>query len=124
MSRAIGKKEWAVSAGWVPFATKGVEPAMTSRDELRLLNTGSRKAHIEIFVMYANEQIGRPYTVTVGARRLRRVRINDLIDPIPVPLEVEYGLLVRSDRRIVVQFTKVDTGNAARAMMGTTAFGD
>lgn len=49
----------------------------------------------------------------MGARRVRHVRINDLIDPQPIPLAVPYGMTVVSDMPLVLQVKHVDTSQAA-----------
>jgi hypothetical protein len=121
--RALGKKRWAIPAGRIPLAGSGPEPEMTSRDELRLLNTGDADVNVEITVIYTDRDPIGPYRIKVGARRVRRVRVNDLIDPLPVPLETEYALTIQSAEPIVVQFTKVDTSSSRNAAMGTTAYG-
>jgi hypothetical protein len=96
---------------------------MTSRDELRLLNAGEKEASVEITVVYTDREPIGPYRIEVEARRVRRVRVNDLIDPLPVPLETDYALTIESTAPIVVQFTRVDTSSAKNAAMGTLAFG-
>jgi hypothetical protein len=58
----------------------------------------------------------------VKARRTRRVRINDLIFPEAVPLEVDYAALIEADNPVVIQFTRVDTGHAEKSWAGGIAF--
>jgi hypothetical protein len=123
MSDAVGRKTWVVPAGFIRLASTGPEPAMTSRDELRLLNTGRHDADVEITIVYADREPIGPYSVTVAARRMRRVRVNDLIDPLPVPLEVEYSIAITASHPIVVQCSRMDTSADANAVMGTIAFG-
>jgi hypothetical protein len=122
MTRSIGKKRWAIAAGRIPLAGTGPEPEMTSRDELRLLNTGSHATKVEILIYYGDAEPVGPYAIDVPPRRVRRVRVNDLIDPLPVPLETDYSLTIQASHPIVVQFTKVDTGDARRATMGSIAY--
>ena len=119
---AIGRTRWAVAGGHVPFGTTGREPAMTSRDELCVLNAGDAEATLALTVLYADRDPVGPYHVTVAARRVRRVRVNDLIDPLPVPLDVPHALVVESDVPVVVQWTRQDTRQAALAQMGGLAF--
>ena len=120
---ALGRHRWAISAGWIPAHGCGPEPMFTSRDTLRLLNTGDRLANVRLRVLYAaHGEIG-PYRITVAACRLRRLRVNDLIFPEAVRLEEPYGLLIESDVPIVVQFTRQDTRQAHNAGMMTLAWG-
>jgi hypothetical protein len=118
----LGRHRWALGGGWIPAHCCGFEPTFTSRDTLAILNTSDAMANVRIRVFYERyEQIG-PYRVTVAARRLRHLRVNDLIFPEAVRLEEVYGLLVDSDAPIVVQFTRMDTRARANAGMLATAW--
>jgi hypothetical protein len=87
---------------------------------LRFLNTGDAPAEVELTILYADrEEIG-PYRLRVAAQRVRRARVNDLIDPLPVPLETDYAIVIRASAPIVVQFTVADTRPRARKA-GNTA---
>jgi hypothetical protein len=44
------------------------------------------------------------------------------IDPLAVPLDVDYAVIVESDVAVVVQFTRQDTRQAENAIMTTMAF--
>jgi hypothetical protein len=58
----------------------------------------------------------------VPARRTRHVRFNDLTDPAPVPRDTDYSSLIESDVPIVVQHTRLDSRQAALALLSTMAF--
>lgn len=112
---ALGRRRWAISAGHAPSASSGPEPAFTSRDELSLLNTGGRHANVRLSVFYAGRAPVQDIRIVVAPRRLRRLRINDLIFPEPVRLDEPYGLLIESDEPVVAQFTRQDTRQRANA---------
>ncbi|GAA1910289.1 sensory rhodopsin transducer [Streptomyces sodiiphilus] len=105
----LGRTTWVFPGGHIPAAGTGAEPEFTSRDELCLLNSGGDDAQVELTVLYQDREPVGPYRVRVGARRVRHVRVNDLIDPQAVPLGVPYGAVVRSDVPVVAQLTRVDT---------------
>lgn len=113
MAKRLGEKVWVFPAGNIPVGSTGEEPEFTSREELCLLNTGRRTAHVEITVYFDDRAPAAPYRVSARGRRVCHVRINDLIDPHAIPLGVPYGLVVRSDRRIVAQFARLDTRRGA-----------
>lgn len=121
---AIGRLRWAIAAGHVPLASTGPEPTFTARDELSLLNAGDTLANVRIAVLYATRGEVGPYRLGVAPRRLRRVRINDLIFPEAVRLGEPYSLLVRSDVPVVVQFTRTDTRAGACAGVLANAWGE
>lgn len=121
---AIGALSWTVSAGHAPSAAIGPEPLFTSHDALGLLNTGDTIANVRLHVHYAVREPVGPYRIGVAPRRVRRIRINDLIFPEAVRLDEAYGLRIESDVPIVVQFSRQDTRSAALAGLLATAWPD
>ncbi len=119
---AIGRRTWAITGGHIPLRSTGPEPESTSRDELSLLNAGDADARLTITVYYADRDPVGPYPLAVAARRVRRVRLNDLIDPEAIPLGVDYACVIRSNVPIVVHAARVDTGRGGLAMLGGMAF--
>ena len=118
----VGRRIWAIPGGHIPLRSTGPEPERTSRDELFILNSGDAPARISLTIFYANREPVTGYTLTVGARRVRSVRFNDLIDPEAMPLDVDYGVLIVSDVPVVVQFSRIDTSGGGLAMLGTIAY--
>lgn len=121
---AIGRHRWAIAAGWAPAHGTGVEPMFTSRDQIALLNTGGELANVRMRVLYAAHGPVGPYRIGVAPRRLRNLRINDLIFPEAVRLDEAYGLVIESDRPVVVQFTRQDTRARANAGLMATAWAE
>lgn len=122
--RPIGETRWAFSGGHVPVESTGPEPEMVSHDELCLLNAGDEMATVEITLYYADGREAGPYPLTVAPRRVRHVRVNDLIDPYAPPLGEDYGAVVESTVPIVVQFSRQDTRQAENATLSTIAYGE
>ena len=120
--KKIGKLDWAFSAGRIPFESTGEEPMFNSHDKISILNTSEEEAEIEIFIFYENQPPVGTYEVRVKPRRLRKIRFNDLIAPEAIQLERNYGCYIRSNVPVVVQFSRMSTGQAANAIMGTLAF--
>ena len=119
---ALGRRTWALAGGRIPLRSDGPEPRLTSRDQLALLNTGARGATVSITLYYADRDPVGPYHVEVGARRVRKVRFNDLIDPLPVPLDTPFGAILRADRPVVAQLTRLDSDPEGGALIATAAF--
>ncbi|MCU4752864.1 sensory rhodopsin transducer [Halobacteria archaeon AArc-curdl1] len=122
--RTIGKTRWAIPGGDVPLESTGPEPEMVSRDTICLLNAGEQMATAELTLLYADGREAGPYSLSVAARRVRHVRINDLIDPYAPPLGEAYGIDVESTAPIVVQFTRQDTRQDENATLSTMAYGE
>lgn len=122
--RPIGDTEWVIPGGHVPADSTGPEPEMVSNDTLCLLNAGEKLSTAEITLSYANGREAGPYLLTVAARRVRRVRINDLIDPYAPPLAEDYAVILECNEPLVVQFERLDSRQAENATFSTMAYGE
>ena len=122
MKQPIGKTIWAIAEGYIPGYSHGPEPEMLSHETACILNTNDADAHIEITVFFKDREPAGPYRVTVPARRTKHVRFNDLKDPEPIPHDTDYSSVLVSDLHIVVQHTRLDSRQAANALMTTMAF--
>lgn len=118
----IGRRRWAFTGGPIPVSGQGPEPLFTPHDRLSLLNAGDGVAHVRITLLHADREPVGPYPLSVAPRRVRQLRLNDLIDPQAIPLEQAYAALVESDVPVVVQFGRQDTRRRALALLGTVAF--
>lgn len=108
----IGKKVWSFAAGNIPMLSWGAEPRFTSHDKIALLNTSTKDANVKIVIFYENAEPITDYEVVVKSKRVRKIRFNDLIDPLPIPLEVPYAFVLESTVPIVVQFSRSITAQA------------
>jgi hypothetical protein len=120
----LGRHRWAIAAGCAPSGATGEEPMFSSFDQLALLNTGPGLANVRIRVLYAMHGGVGPYRIGVAPRRVRNLRVNDLIFPEAVRLDEAYGLVIDSDQPIVVQFTRQDTRARANAGLLATAWSE
>ena len=109
MTSGLGCRVWAVPGGCIPSVSHGTEPEFTSFDQLCVLNTSDQSARIELTIYYEDGEPNGPYPLTVDARRVRHVRLNDLIDPEAIYLGRPFGCVVHSSAPVVVQFTRQDT---------------
>jgi len=109
-SRPLGKKVWAFAAGRIPLLSTGKEPAFTSHDKVAVLNTTPDDAEIRISIYYEQEDPVEDHEICVPARRMRKIRFNDLIDPLPIPLDKPFAFVLRSNVEVIVQFSRADTG--------------
>ena len=121
LAGSIGHTRWVIPGGRIPATGTGREPAFTSRDELWLLNTGDLDAAIEATIYYDEFDPIGPFAIAVSARRVRCVRVNDLIDPEAIRLETNYAAVISSNVPIVVQVARYDTRQPAQAMSWSMA---
>lgn len=122
MPHSIGKRRWAIAEGYIPAASTGPEPEMTSHETVCLLNCGLADAHVEITLFFADREPAGPYRMTVPGNRVRHVRFNDLASPGPVPRATDYASVIESDVPIVVQHTRLDSRQAENALITTIAY--
>ncbi|WCB93449.1 hypothetical protein DSM104299_02162 [Baekduia alba] len=118
----VGATSWVIADGYIPPASTGPEPDMTSHDSACILNAGDAPAHVELFLYFTDREPVGPYPLTIPARRAHHQRFNDLEGPEPVAIGVDYCCLITSDVPIVVQHTRLDSRQAANALMSTIAF--
>jgi hypothetical protein len=119
---AVGRTRWAIAEGYIPGWSHGPPHLFTSHEAACLLNTSDTDAHVTITLYFSDRDPAGPYRVTVGARRTKHLRFNDLTDPEPVPLATDYASLIESDVPIVVQHTRLDSRQAENALLSTIAY--
>jgi hypothetical protein len=122
MSTAVGVKEWIIAEGYIPPESQGPQPQMTSHETVCMLNTSDQDAHVEIVIYYSDREPVSGYRVVVPAKRTRHVRFNDLRDPEPIPRGTDFSSVIRSDVPIVAQHTRLDSRQAANALLSTIAY--
>lgn len=121
---ALGRRVWAIAEGYIPGASTGPAPAMTSHETACLLNTGDTPARVEVTVYFQDREPVGPYVVNVPAKRTVHLRFNDLEDPEPVPRDTDYASTIVSDQPIIVQHTRLDSRQAENTIMTTIAYSE
>lgn len=124
MRNSIGRMRWAIAEGYIPKSSHGPEPEMTSHETACLLNASEQDAHVRITVYFSDRAPAGPYQITVPANRTQHVRFNDLKDPESIPRGKDYASVIESDVPIVVQHTRLDSRQAANALLTTIAYAD
>ena len=124
MPHIIGRTTWAIAEGYIPPYSHGPAPQFTSHETACFLNAGERDAHIRLTVFFSDREPIGPYHITVPARRTLHLRFNDLSEPAPIPRDTDYASLIESDEPIVVQHTRLDSRQAANALLTTVAYAE
>jgi hypothetical protein len=117
-----GRRLWAIAEGYIPPSSTGETRELTSHETVCILNAGKTPAHVEIMIYFADREPAGPYRFTVDAERTRHLRFNDFSDPAPVPVGTDFSSVISSDVPIVVQHTRLDSRQAALALLSTMAF--
>lgn len=118
----IGQTRWAIAEGYIPPGSTGEGRAFESHETACILNAGDRDAHVAITVFFKDREPVGPYRATVPARRTLHLRFNDLTDPEPIPRGTDYASVIESDVPVVVQHTRLDSRQAALALLSTIAY--
>ena len=117
----IGKKAWEIAEGYIPSQSTGDGPEMESHETACILNPNHQDAQVNITIFFSDRDPSQPYKVVVPARRTLHLRFNDLKDP-PIPKDTDYSSIIESDIPIVVQHTRLDSRQAANALLSTIAY--
>jgi hypothetical protein len=121
--KKTGSKKWIIPGVHIPFKSTGREPEMVSQDKIAILNLHTEPAKIRLTVYQTRMDPVSGYNLEIQGQRLKKIRINDLIDPYPLYLETDYALLIEADREVIVQFLRMNTGHESLATMGTMGYG-
>lgn len=121
-SSSLGVRTWVIADCWIPPGSTGPEPDMTSHDTVCILNAGDDDAEVGLTLYFTDREPAGPYPLRVPARRTHHQRYNDLTEPAPVPLGTDFSCVVRSSVPVVVQQTRLDSRQAANALLSTIAF--
>jgi len=119
---ALGATVWAIAEGYIPSGGIAGDPALQSHEVACILNPGDREAAVTLTLYFTDREPAGPYRVTVGARRTRHLRFNELADPEPVPRDTSYATVIRSSEPVVVQHTRLDSRDARVALLSTIAY--
>lgn len=122
MRNSIGRKNWVIPEGYIPTYSNSTGRELLSHEAVCILNASDLDAHVNITIFFSDQEPVGPYQIIVPARRTKHLRFNDLENPKPIPKGVDYSSLIESDVEIVVQHTRLDSRQAANALMTTIAF--
>lgn len=122
MSLPIGYKKWAIPEGYIPPYSNATGRELISHEAVCILNTSNQEAHIQITIFFSDRDPVGPYHIIISPRRTKHIRFNDLEDPQPIPRGMDYASLIESNVEVVVQHTRLDSRQAANALMTTIAF--
>ncbi|WP_336979282.1 sensory rhodopsin transducer [Brevundimonas nasdae] len=120
----LGKRVWVIAEGYIPSDSTGPSPAMISHETACILNPGDVPTEVEITLFFEDREPVGPYRLVIGGQRTKHIRFNDLRNPEPAPRDTDYASIIRSQHPIVVQHTRLDSRQAANAIMTTIAYSE
>ena len=122
--KSIGKKVWSIAEGYIPPESTGPAPQMTSHETACILNAGSREAIIELTIYFSDRKPAGPYRIEVQPERTLHLRFNDLEDPEPIPKGKDFASVFVSNVEVIIQHTRLDSRQAANALLSTIAYSE
>ncbi|OQB20359.1 MAG: Anabaena sensory rhodopsin transducer [Firmicutes bacterium ADurb.Bin182] len=117
-----GKKVWLIPDMYWPAKTTPGE--YVSHESVCVINTQDTDCEVTLTLYYEDREPITPLYAFCGARRTHHIRMDLIRDPDgnPIPKGVPYAALVECSVPVVVQYTRVDTTQAANSLMTTMAY--
>ncbi|MDI4646103.1 MULTISPECIES: sensory rhodopsin transducer [Cohnella] len=120
MPQATGEKRWFIPDAYIPEHSAG---QLTSHESVCVLNTASDDALLQFTIYFEDRDPIEDILVVVPARRTRHIRTSSLAkDGKSIPPGVPYAIEVRSDIKVIVQYSRLDATQAENALMSVMAF--
>ena len=121
-----GKKNWYVADGYLPYADEVKETDFQGHEAIMLLNCNEREANVCFDIYFEDHPPVKNIPVTVGAERVKCVRLDhpDEIGDVVLARQMQYSLRIRSDVNIVVQYGRMDIAQPNLAYIGTMGYAE
>jgi len=119
--QTVGAKLWLIPDCYLPADSTG---GMESHESTCVLNLSSRPATITLTAYFEDRQPLKGLRATCPPQRTVHIRINALKNKKgeSIPTGTPFALKVKSNERVVVQHTRLDTTQPALSLMTTMAF--
>lgn len=106
---------WIIADAYIPPRST----SETSHESLCVLNPTDADATIRIDALYESEPPVSSQPFSIAARSCMHLRTDDptRIGGLIIPRGVPYGMIVRTDRGVVVQYSRLDTTQSAYTLM-------
>jgi len=119
--RSVGAKLWLIPDCYLPAESTG---GMESHESTCVLNLGTRSANIVLTAYFEDREPITGLRATCPPHRTVHIRINALKNRKgeSIPKGAPFALRVKSNVKVVVQHTRLDTTQPALSLMTTMAF--
>lgn len=117
----VGKRNWVIPDCELPPEGEGI---LKGHESVIVVNDEDRPAHIKVTLYFSDRECYTDIRWTVEPKRVRCFRMNNLNDMcgFEIPLETQYAMKLESDRRIVVQYGRLDNRQTNLAYYTTLAY--
>lgn len=113
-----GARTWLIPDAYIPPRTTG---ALSSHEAVCVLNTAGSDARIELSFYFEDRDPITGVSVIVPGERTRHIRTDDpeALGGVELPKGVPFAIRVSSDVPVTIQYSRLDTSQAALALMTT-----
>ncbi|WP_019535430.1 sensory rhodopsin transducer [Paenibacillus ginsengihumi] len=120
MSVAKGHTLWFIPDGYIPPTSSG---ELESHESICVLNCGHEDAALSITVYFEDRPPIERIEAVVPGRRTMHIRTAGLSkDGERIPKGVPYAMEVESTVPVIVQYSRLDSTQAANALMSVMAY--
>ncbi len=119
--RTVGARLWLIPDCYLPEQSTG---DLKSHESTCVLNLGPRKATLKLTAYFEDREPLEGLRAECPPLRTLHVRLDSLKNPqgLSIPKGTPFALRVESNTHVVVQHTRLDSTQAALALMTTMAF--
>jgi hypothetical protein len=120
--KAEGARKWFFPDGYLPELN--AEGSLKSHEALMILNTGPKTAHVSLDIYFENGDPARGIKFDVGAERVCCIHMDqpEQLNGVQIPPLTQYALRIVSDRKVIVQFGRLDATQPNLAYYTTMGF--
>ena len=117
----VGKKNWIIPDCELPPEGEGI---LKGHESVIVVNDENKPATIKVTLYFSDKPCYTGIVWTVAPKSVRCFRMNNLADMcnFEVPLETQYAMKLESDRKIVVQYGRLDNRQTNLAYYTTLAY--
>ena len=121
MCNGVGKKVWIIPDCELPEAGEGI---LKGHESVIIVNDNDEDVTIDVVLYFTDKDCYDDIKWTVGAKRVRCFRMNNLEDMcgFSVPLETQYAMKLVSNGNIVVQYGRLDNRQVNLAYYTTLGY--
>ncbi|MCU0513932.1 MAG: sensory rhodopsin transducer, partial [Anaerolineae bacterium] len=118
-------KIWHIPDAYLPKPA-GDDPVYKNHESVCVLNTTAQDAHLLFDFYFADREPIDNVSVVVPAQRCYHVRMDDpaQIGGVQLPFDVPYGIRIRCDVAISVQYSRMYATTHNISLMTTMAYPD
>lgn len=118
--KEYGEKVWMIPDGFISSKSNH----QVSHDAVCVINTSGQTANIKLTLLFEDREKMECFQAVCGGEKTHHIRMDKIrgANGEMVPRDTPYAIVVESDVKIVVQYSRMDTSQAEMALMTTMAY--